>query len=355
VNALVTGASGFVGSHVARVLVQRGEKVRVLLRPSSETHALTGVLVERVYGDLRDASSLAPALDGIDAVFHVAADYRLWARNPQEIYHSNVDGTRHLMEAARRAGVKKFVYTSSVGTMAVPSGGGPSEDTLPDEETKVGLDQMIGHYKRSKYLAEEMVLSAGREGFPAVVVNPTTPVGPCDWKPTPTGRIILDFLKGQMPAYVDTGLNVVAVEDVAHGHYLAAERGRIGERYLLGGRNMSLREILTVLSSISGRPTPRIRLPLALALAAGYADQCVSRLLRREPRIPLEGVRMARHKMFVRSSKAETELGYEPGSVEAAFERAVSWYRENKYLTDAEASAMRPEERYAAFGESGSR
>jgi dihydroflavonol-4-reductase len=355
VNALVTDASGFVGSHVARVLVQRGERVRVLVRPSSEAHAVTGVPVDRVYGDLRDASSLTPALEGIDAGFHVAADYRLWARNPQEIYDSNVNGRRRLIEAARRARVEKFVYTSSVATLAVPCEEGQSEESLPNEETKARLDQMMGHYKRSKYLAEQVVLSAAREGFPAVVVNPTTPVGPGDWKPTPTGRIILDFLKRRMPAYVETGLKVVAVEDVAHGHHLAAKRGRIGERYLLGGRNMSLKEILTVLSSISGRPAPRIRLPLALALVAGYVDQFASGLLGREPRIPLDGVRMARHKMFVRSSKAEVELGYQSGSVEAPFERAVSWYRENNYLTDAEVSATRPERRYAAIGESGGR
>jgi dihydroflavonol-4-reductase len=355
VSALVTGASGFVGSHVARLLVQRGQKVRVLLRPPSETRALAELPVERVYGDLRTPSSLTPALDGVDSVFHVAADYRLWARDPREIYDSNVAGTRHLLEAARRAGVQRFVYTSSVATLAAPCGDVRSKDGLPNEETKTRLEQMIGHYKRSKYLAEQAVLSAARDGFPIVVVNPTTPVGPGDWKPTPTGRMILDFLKGRMPAYVETGLNLVPVEDVALGHWLAAERGRIGERYILGGRNMSLREIFTVLSSISGRRSPRIRLPLPLALAAGYADQCASRLLQREPRIPLEGVRMARHKMFVRSLKAEVELGYQAGSVEAALERAVCWYRENKYLTDAEVSAMRPEKRYVAVGESGSR
>jgi len=336
VISLVTGASGFVGSHVARLLVQRGEQVRVLVRPSSETRALTGLRVERICGDLREPSALREAVEGVQRIFHVAADYRLWTPNPREIYESNVAGTRHLLEAAHRASVERFVYTSSVATIAVPCGAGGN--ALPNEETEARLEQMIGHYKRSKYLAEQEVLSAARAGLPALVVNPTTPVGPGDWKPTPTGRIILDFLRGRMPAYVETGLNLVPVENVALGHWLAAERGRIGERYILGGRNMTLREILDVLASISGRPRPRIRLPLPLALAAGYADQCVSRLLGREPRIPLEGVRMARHKMFVKSSKAEVELGYQAGSVEAALERAVCWYRENRYLTGAPTS-----------------
>ena len=260
-------------------------------------------------------------------VFHVAADYRLWARHPQEIYESNVTGTRNLLEASSQAKVEKFVYTSSVATLAVSRAG-----RLSDERTEARLEEMIGHYKRSKYLAEQEVLSSVGNGLAAVIVNPTTPVGPGDWKPTPTGRIILDFLSGRMPAYVETGLNLVPVESVALGHWLAAERGRVGERYILGGRNMMLKEILDVLSSVSGRPSPRIRLPIALALAAGYADLCASRLLRREPRIPLEGVRMARHKMFVQSSKAESELGFCSDSIEAALERAVRWYSENNYL-----------------------
>ena len=330
---LVTGASGFLGSHLARLLVQHGEQVRVLVRPRSQTRALAGLPVERVGGDLRDASSLVAAVQGVRRVFHLAADYRLWTPKPQEIYDSNVAGTRHLLAAARRAGVEKFVYTSSVATLAVPRG-----DDLSDERTQARLEEMIGHYKRSKYLAEQEVLAASRDGLPVVVVNPTAPVGPGDWKPTPTGRIILDFLNGRMPAYVETGLNLVPVESVAAGHVLAAERGRIGERYILGGRNMMLKEIFAVLSSISGRPSPRIRLPLALALVAGYADSFASRLLGREPRVPLEGVRMARHKMFVNSSKAEVELGFRAGSIEAALERAVRWYSENNYLKQGQAS-----------------
>jgi dihydroflavonol-4-reductase len=328
VISLVTGASGFLGSHLARLLVQRGERVRVLVRPRSDTRALAELPVERVRGDLTDPSSLLAAVQGVRVVFHVAADYRLWARNPHEIYQSNVEGTRRMLEAARHAGVQRFVYTSSVATVAVPRG-----EDLPDERTEARLEEMIGHYKRSKYLAEQEVFAAVRRGLPAVVVNPTTPVGPGDWKPTPTGRIILDFLNGRMPAYVETGLNLVPVESVALGHCLAAERGRIGERYILGGRNLSLKEIFDMLSSISGRPGPRIRLPLALVLVAGYADDFASRLLGREPRIPLEGVRMARHKMFVRCSRAEVELGLRAGSIEAALERAVRWYTENNYLT----------------------
>ncbi len=324
---LVTGASGFLGSQVARQLAARGGRVRVLLRPSSQARAIEGLAVERVTGDLRDAASLDRALKGISRVYHVAADYRLWARVPQEIYESNVTGTRNLLEAARRAGVERFIYTSTVATIAVPRPG-----SLPNEETSAALEEMIGHYKRSKFLAEQEALRAAASGLPVVIVNPTTPVGPGDWKPTPTGRILLDFLNGRMPGYVDTGLNLVPVEDAAAGHLLAAERGQMGQRYILGGRNMTLKEILDVLSGISGRPAPRLRLPHAVALVAGYADTLFSRLLEREPQIPLDGVRMARHKMFVDCSKAGRELGFVAGPVEQALERAVRWYEESGYV-----------------------
>jgi dihydroflavonol-4-reductase len=326
-TTLVTGASGFLGSHVARQLVARGERVRVLLRPASQVHAIKDLAVEAVQGDLRDAASLDRALEGVCRVFHVAADYRLWARDPQEIYASNVTGTRNLLEAARRQGhIERFVYTSTVGTIAVPCA------WLPDERTTARLGEMIGHYKRSKFLAEQEALRAAGAGLPVVIVNPTTPVGPGDWKPTPTGRVIVDFLNGRMPGYVDTGLNVVAVEDAAAGHLLAAERGCVAERYILGGRNMTLKEILGVLSAIAGRPAPRLRVPHLVALAAGYADHVVSRALGREPQIPLEGVRMARHSMFVDCSKAERELGFVAGAIEQALERAVRWYEENGYV-----------------------
>jgi dihydroflavonol-4-reductase len=327
-TTLVTGATGFVGSHVARQLVSAGHPVRILSRKNSNLQPLDGLSVERVEGDLRDAVSLERAMRGVRRVFHVAADYRLSARNPGELYESNVDGTRLLLEAARDAGVERIVYTSTVATMAVPADDG----ALPNEETRAALGQMIGHYKRSKFLAELEAIKAASAGVPVVIVNPTAPVGPGDWKPTPTGRIIVDFLNGKMPAYVDTGLNVVPVEDVAAGHLLAAEKGRIGERYILGARNMTLKQILDALAQITGRSAPRVKMPHAVALAAGYADQWISRLTGREPQIPVEGVKMSRHRMFVESDKAERELGYKPSSVEAALERAVRWYQERGYV-----------------------
>jgi dihydroflavonol-4-reductase len=334
-TTLVTGASGFLGSHVARQLAERGERVRVLLRATSQTRLLDGLPVERVSGDLRDAASLARALAGVRIVYHVAADYRLWARNPREIYESNVEGTRNLLEAARRANVEKFVYTSTVGTVAVPR-----ERTLPDESTVTSVEEMIGAYKRSKWLAEQEARQAAAAGVPVVIVNPTTPVGPGDAKPTPTGRIIVDFLNGRMPAYVDTGLNFVPVEDAAAGHLLAAERGRIGERYILGGENLTLKQALEILSQLSGRPAPRVRVPHVLALAVGYADAALSRLVGREPQVPLEGVRMARHSMFVSTEKARAELGFTAGPIAAAFERAVRWYETNGYVRAARGANM---------------
>ena len=327
-TTLVTGATGFVGSHVARQLVAAGDCVRVLVRPSSNLQALEGLAVERVEGDLNDTASLDLAMRGVRRVFHVAADYRLWTRNPDEIYKTNINGTRRLFVIAAQAGVERIVYTSTVATIAVPT----HDSALPDESTLATLDRMIGHYKRSKFLAELEAMRAAAAGAPIVIVNPTAPVGPGDWKPTPTGRIILDFLNGRMPAYVDTGLNLVAVEDVAAGHLLAAERGRIGERYILGGRNMTLKEILNALAAITGLPAPRVRLPHAVALAAGYADEFFARISGREPRIPVEGVKMSRHRMFVASDKAEKELGYKPGAVDPALAAAVHWYEEHGYV-----------------------
>jgi dihydroflavonol-4-reductase len=328
-TTLVTGATGFVGSHVTRQLVAAGDAVRVLVRRSSNLAVLEGLPVEPVEGDLCDGASLERAMQGVRRVYHVAADYRLWTPKPAEIYESNVEGTRRLLEAAQRAGVERIVYTSTVATIAVPRHG-----ALPNEETQATLDEMIGHYKRSKFLAEQVAIDAARAGAPVVIVNPTAPVGPGDWKPTPTGRIVLDFLQGKMPAYVDTGLNVAAVEDVAAGHLLAAEKGRIGERYILGARNMTLKQILDALAAITGRPALRVRLPHAIALAAGYADEFYSRLTGREPQIPVEGVKMSRHKMFVESDKAARELSYKPGKVEAALERAVRWYDEHGYIAN---------------------
>jgi dihydroflavonol-4-reductase len=327
-TTLVTGASGFLGSHVARLLAERGEHVRVLLRATSQTRLLEDLAVERASGDLRDATSLAKALAGVRIVYHVAADYRLWARDPREIYESNVQGTRNLLEAAKRANVEKFVYTSTVGTIAVPRHG-----ALPDENTITSIQEMIGAYKRSKWLAEQEARQAAASGLPVVIVNPTTPVGPGDAKPTPTGRIIVDFLNGRMPAYVDTGLNFVPVEDAAAGHLLAAERGRIGERYILGGENLTLKQALEILSRVSGRRAPRVRVPHVLALAAGYADAALSRLVGREPQIPLDGVRMARHNMFVSTEKARAELGFVAEPIAAAFARAVRWYETSGYVS----------------------
>ncbi|HVA94439.1 MAG TPA: hopanoid-associated sugar epimerase [Candidatus Dormibacteraeota bacterium] len=326
-KTLVTGATGFLGSHIARELSGRGEDVRVLARASSDLRALEGFRSESAVGDLRDAASLDRALDGVSRVFHVAADYRLWASDPREIYESNVTGTQNLLEAARRAGVEKFVYTSTVATIAVPR-----EGRLPNEQTQSSVAEMIGHYKRSKFQAEQCALLAAEAGLPVIIVNPTTPVGPGDWKPTPTGKIIVDFLNGRMPGYVDTGLNFVPVEDCARGHLLAAERGRVGERYILGGRNLTLKQILDMLAAISGRRAPRWKFPHALAYAAACVDTGVSRMLGRAPQIPLEGVRMARHKMFVDASKAGRELGFVSGPVEAALERAVEWYEANGYI-----------------------
>ena len=323
---LVTGGTGFVGSHLVRQLLERGEPVRVLVRPASSMRALEGLGIEVVRGDLRDASAVRAAMRGVRRVFHVAADYRLWARDPAEIYESNVRGTRNILSAVG-AGVERVVYTSTVATIAVP------RDCLPDETTDASLDEMTGHYKRSKFLAERAVLDAATRGVPVVIVNPTTPVGPGDWRPTPTGNVILDFLRRRLPAYVQTGLNVVPVEDVARGHLLAADHGRVGERYLLGGRNMTLKEILDALATISGQPAPRICLPWSGAMALGYADRLAASVQGREPRIPLEGVRMARRRMWVNCTKAERELGFQPGSVEAALQRAIQWYQQNGYVS----------------------
>ena len=318
---LVTGASGFVGGHVVRALVAAGAAVRVLLRNTSITESLHGLSVERCYGDLRDPASLRFAVAGCEKVFHVAADYRLWVPNPQVMYAANVAGTVNLLDAAAEAGVQRIVYTSTVGCMGWPPDGGPANEATP-----VSVADMTGHYKRSKFLAEQAALERARRGVPIVIVNPTAPVGEGDWKPTPTGKIILDFVHGRMPAYLDTGLNLVDVRAVAAGHLAAAERGRIGERYLLGDRNMKFREILEVLGRISGRRPPRLRIPWAVAYVAALAEDVVARVTGREPRAPLEGVRLARHKMFIASDKAQRELGYHAGNVEEALERAVRFF-----------------------------
>jgi dihydroflavonol-4-reductase len=331
---LVTGAAGFLGSHVTRQLAARGADVRVLLRPSSNNRAIADLPLEYVTGDLRDAASLERALAGVQRVFHVAADYRLWSRRPQDIYDSNVGGTKNLLEAAKRAGVEQFVYTSTVATIAV------DRPTQPNESTGAKLEEMVGHYKRSKWLAEREVLNAAKSGFPAIVAMPTTPVGPWDWKPTPTGKIILDFLNGKMPGYVDTGLNFVGVEECAAGHILVAEKGMAGERYLLGSENLTLKAVLDILARITGLPAPSLKIPHGVALAVAYAETAFSRLIGREPQVPVEGVKIAQHMMFVNCSRAPRELGFQAGSATAAFERAVRWYEANGYIAPRRAKKI---------------
>ena len=319
---LVTGASGFIGWHVARLLVERGHRVRALVRPSSQIRELD---VERVTGDLRDATSLDRAVVGCGLIFHVAADYRLWAKDPRELYESNVEGTRNLLRAARRAGVERVVYTSTVGCIGVP------KDGLGDETVPVTLDEMSGAYKRSKFLAERVALDSAASGFPVVVVNPTAPIGDHDVKPTPTGKIVLDFLKGALPAFIDTGLNLVDVRDTAEAHLLAAERGRPGERYIVGSENLTLAGILQKLARLTGREAPSVKLPYAVAYAAGVVTTGWARLTGRPPLAPLDAVRMAKKKMFVSIEKARKELGFSPGPVDVALGRAVEWFQANGY------------------------
>jgi dihydroflavonol-4-reductase len=325
--AFVTGATGFLGSHVARVLAEQGAQLRLLVRPTSDLRNIADLNAERVQGDLREPASIEKALAGCDVLFHVAADYRLWVRDPEQMYQSNVEGTRALLEAARKQGVRRVVYTSSVATMGFSSNG-----TLADENSPVSLANMIGHYKRSKFMAEQKAFAAARSGVDVVVVNPTTPIGERDVKPTPTGRIVVDFLKRKFPAYVDTGLNLVDATECARGHIQALEKGRAGERYILGGENLTLKQILDRLGAITGLPSPRVKLPYVFALATGVVDEMVTgRILGREPRATIDAVRMGRKKMFVSSGKAERELGWRPVPVDGALRRSVEWFRANGY------------------------
>src|SRR6201987_332944 len=323
---LVTGAAGFLGSHLTRQLAARGADVRVLLRPSSNNRAIADLPLEYVTGDLRDSASLARALAGVTRVFHIAADYRLWAKRQQDIYDSNVGGTKNLLEAAKRASVSQFIYTSTVATIAVDR---PSQ---PNESTDSKLEEMVGHYKRSKWMAEREALKAAKEGLPVIVAMPTTPVGPWDWKPTPTGKIIVDFLNGSMPGYVETGLNFVGVEECAAGHLLVAEKGKIGERYLLGGENLTLKQLLDTLARITGLRAPSMKITHGVALGAAYASTIFSRMIGRVPGITIEGVKIAQHMMFVDCARAQKELGFKPGAVSAALDRALRWYEANGYV-----------------------
>jgi dihydroflavonol-4-reductase len=326
-RALVTGASGFVGSAVARALLQEGWQVRVLVRKDSDRRNLQQLAVEIVTGDLADSASLERALAACEALFHVAADYRLAALEPTQLYRTNVEGTRNILQAARLAGTARIVYTSSVATIGLPADGSPGR-----EDTPVTLADMIGHYKRSKFLAEQLVLDLARDGSPVIIVNPSTPIGPGDVKPTPTGQLVLDAACGRTPAYIDTGLNVVHVDDVAAGHLLAFNRGRIGERYILGGQDMTLRAILGEIARIVGRKAPSIRLPRVAILPIAYAAEAWARATGGSTRITVEGVRMARKRMYYSSDKAVRELGYAWREPTRALEDAVGWFREQGYL-----------------------
>jgi dihydroflavonol-4-reductase len=322
-KSLVTGGTGFVGAHVVRALLQRGDAVRALVRADSPRSNLEGLEVEIVEGDLCDEGTLGAVVEGCELLFHCAADYRLGAPNPDALYRTNVEGTRAILAAASAAEVRRVVYTSSVGALGLHADGSPA-----DENTPVELEDMIGHYKRSKFLAERVAQEWAERGLDVVIVNPSTPVGELDIKPTPTGQIILDFLEGRMPAYVDTGMNLVDVRDVAVGHLLAADRGRSGRRYILGCRNMSLREMLEHLATITGRKAPRLRLPHWIPLAAAHASERVARLTGGTPRITVEAVRMSQYRMYFDSGRAVRELGIPQSSVVAALERAVEWFRE---------------------------
>lgn len=326
-RALVTGSTGFIGAAVARCLLERGVDVRVLVRRDSDLGNLQGLKVEQAYGDLRDPASLRQAMTGCRQLYHVAAHYALWAPDPQIFYDINVTGTRNLMETARDVGVERIVYTSTIGAIGLPHGGG-----LGTEETPVSLEQMSGHYKRSKFLAEQEVSKLARAGLPVVIVNPSAPVGARDIKPTPTGQVIVDFMKGRMPAYIETGMNLIDVDDVAVGHLHAMEKGRIGERYILGNRNLMLREVFALLSRLTGVPAPTIKLPRLAILPLAHANQWLSDYVtHRPPRIPLDGVKMAKYVMHYDCSKAIRELALPQTPVEVALEKAVRWFRDHKY------------------------
>ena len=323
----ITGATGFVGAHVAQLAEAQGAELRLLARASSNTSRLPKG-ADVVVGDLRSPEGFAAALKGCDALIHVAADYRLWVPDPAEMYKANVEGTRELLRLAREAGVRRMVYTSSVATMGFKMDG-----TVVDEETAVSEADMIGHYKRSKWMAEQVALEAGRAGQEVIVLNPTTPIGALDTKPTPTGRILVDFLNGNFPAYVDTGLNLVDVEEIARMHLVALERGRVGERYILGGENLTLKQILDRLAAITGMPSPSMKVPHAVAMAFAFLDETVTGKLRgKEPRATVEAVRMGKKMMFASSAKAERELGLRVGSVEGALRAACAWFYMNGYV-----------------------
>jgi dihydroflavonol-4-reductase len=327
-KAFITGATGFVGAHVARALAVEGADLRLLVRRTSRTENIAELRAEVVEGDLREPESLKKAMQGCEFVFHVAADYRLWVRDPQEMYKANVEGTKAIIEAAQASGVRRVIYTSSVATM-----GFTKEGQIATEDSPVSIRDMVGHYKRSKFMAEEIALTAGRKGANVVVVNPTTPIGEYDIKPTPTGRIVVDFLKRKFPAYVDTGLNLADAKEVARGHLLAMEKARPGERYILGGENLTLKQILDKLSAMTGLPSPKMKVPHAVAMGFAVFDQFFTGMIMdKEPRATIDAVKMGRKKMFASSAKAERELGYKALPVEAALRRAVEWFQAHGYI-----------------------
>lgn len=325
--SFVTGATGFVGAAVARLLETQGHHLRLLSRAGNDRRNLEGLHnYEIVEGDLANPETFAHALHGCDYLFHVAADYRIWVPDEDAMNRVNVVGTEKLMRTAQKAGIKKIVYTSSVAVLGIPKGG------IGDEETPVTVNDMIGVYKRSKYLAEEVVRNLiAKEGLPAVIVNPSTPIGPRDIKPTPTGRIIVEAAAGRMPAYVDTGLNVVHVDDVAAGHLLALEKGQIGQRYVLGGENLGFAEILEIVASVTGRPAPKIKIPRLPLFPLAYGAELVARLTRKEPFVTVDGLKMAKKKMFFSSDKAKHELGYTPRPAREAIVDAITWFKTNGY------------------------
>jgi dihydroflavonol-4-reductase len=323
----VTGATGFVGSHVARSLAAAGAELRLLARKTSRTEDLEGLGAELVIGDLLQPDNLRSAIAGCDALVHVAADYRLWVPDPKKMYTANVDGTKALLRLARETGVPRVVYTSSVATMGFLSDG-----TIVDEETPVSIRNMIGHYKRSKFLAEQEAIAAARLGQRVVILNPTTPIGSDDAKPTPTGRIVVDFLNRKFPAYVDTGLNLVDVQAVAAMHVAALERGTSGERYILGGENLTLKQILDRMAAITGLPSPTMKVPHAVAMIFAFFDEWIAgRILGHEPRATVEAVRMGKKKMFASSQKAERDLGFQAVPVDSALRSAIDWFRAHGY------------------------
>lgn len=326
--SLVTGATGFVGAALVRRLLAEGAAVRALVRPRANRRLLEGLPVEIAVGDLTDPATLDRAVAGCEAVFHLAADYRLWARDPGEIYRTNLDGTRALMAAAGVAGVRRIIYTSSVATLGTHRDG-----TDADETTPVDLADMVGHYKRSKYLAEDAVRALARQGLPVVIVNPSAPIGPRDIRPTPTGRMIVDAARGRIPVYVQTGLNVVHVDDVAAGHLLAYERGRVGERYILGSENLTLATILGTVATLVGLPGPRVRIPRAAAMGIACLSELTARIgLVREPIATRDAVRMSSKLMYFSSDRARRELGYSARPADEAIRDAVDWFRRNGYL-----------------------